>query len=270
MSTHAFVVTGNGGTAADAVTQIGDNITLPAGGPWIIHGIWGQVVRVTTVPNEGAGGIIRLDTISGDITPQPAPAKFPLIGACVAESANAAISAVPLNIFDVLYNAAGKATAKLSYINDQAITTASKIAAGIIFGDSIPIPKNSPFCDSVQADFASAAETQLGTITLAEKATRITGILADLNKADAVTVAEEIMATIRLGSPDIQFPPAQYPCCRAFNASDGTAVGQSATPMALFIPVDIPVIGGARVDVFATTTRSVTGNASVRVFLKYE
>lgn len=270
MPTHALAVTGTGGTAARATTQIGSDITLPAGGPWTIFSIWGQVVKSTTVPNEGTGGELIIDSLSGDIVPDPAPGKYPLIGACASESANCAIAAVPLNLFPVNWQAAGKATVQLSYRNQLAITTGSLVAGGIIFGNEMPEKRPLTFCDTVQASFASASEQTVGTITLAEKATRIVGILADLNKGDAPTGGEAILATIRLDSADIKLPPAQYPCNRAFNASDGTAAGQSATPQSQFIPVDIPVVGGARINVFATTTISVTGNADIAVYIAYE
>lgn len=270
MATHALATTGTGGTTALAKTQIGSDLTLPAGGPWTIFGIWGQVVKSTTVPNEGTGGTLIVDAKSGDIDPDPAPGTYPLIGANCSESANSAIAPVPLNIWPVNWQAAGKAVVSLYYKNQLAITTGSPVAAGIIFGDSIPEKRPLVFCDSVQASFASATEQAVGTITLAEKATRIVGILADLNKGDAPTAGEAILATIRLASDDIPMPPAQYPCVRAFNASDGVAAGQSATPQAQFIPVDIPVVGGARIDVYATTVISVTGNADVQVYLAYE
>ena len=78
------------------------------------------------------------------------------------------------------------------------------------------------------------------------------------------------MATIRLDSADVMVPPGQYPCNRAFNASDGTAVGQSAVAQSQFIPVDIPVQGGARIDIYATSSVSVTGNADIIVHIAYE
>lgn len=270
MPTFAIARTGTGGTAALANTNIGAVITMPAGGPYIIHDIWGQVVKSTTIPDEGTGGALILNSVSGDIDPDPAPGQWPLIGACVSQSANCALAPVPLNLWQTLLNASGKAQLQLSYINQLAITTGSPVAAGIIFGDVIPAPVRAPFCAYVQSSFASAAEQQIGSITLAEKATKIVGILADLNKGDAVTVAEAMLATIRLGSQDIKLPPSQYPCNRGFNASDGTPVGQPATPRSAFIPVDIPVIGGAIIDVFATTVISVTGNADVSVYLAYE
>lgn len=258
------------GTVIDTRTQIGPDITLPADGPWIIYGIWGQVVKRTTVPDEGTGGIIELISLQGDIEPNPAPSAFPMVGSCVSESAAAAISAVPLNIWPVNYTAPGRASLQLFYTNDQAITTGSRALGGILFGNEIPGPTRGTFCASIVSQHASASENNMGTITLSQNATRIVGILADCNKADAATAGEEIAATIRLSSDSINFQPGEYPCNRAFNASDGTAVGQATTPMSSFIPVDIPVVGGAIITIFDTSTISVTGNISVRVFILYE
>lgn len=265
-----MAVTGSGGTAAGATTQIGNNITLPAGGPWTIFGLWGMAAKATTVPNEGAGGALIVNSFSGDISPDPAPGNYPLIGPCASEAANAAISANPLNIWEVNWQAMGKAVVQLSYLNQLAITTASAVAGGIIFGDTVPERRPLVFCDGVRASFASTAEQSIGTVTLSEKATRIVGIFADLNKGDAPTAGQAILGTIRLGSSDVKLPPSQYPMNRCFNASDGTAAGQSSTPQSQFIPVDIPVIGGARIDCFATTTISVTGNADVQIYIAYE
>jgi hypothetical protein len=270
MPTHGLLVTGTGGTTADSRTQIGSNIVLPAGGPWIIHGVWSLIAKDTTVPNEGDGGVLELNSFSGDLDPDPAPGLFPLIGPCISESANSAISANPLQFWKTRLTAAGKAVVQFFYLNDQALTTGSDIAAGIIFGDNEPEERPIVFVDSVQDEWAAATENTIGTITLSEKATRITGILADVNKVDAATAGEPCLVTVRLKSDDIMLPPAQYPGSRAFNASDGTAVGQSSTPLARFIPLDIPVTGGSRIDVYGTSTASVTGNCSCRVFIMYE
>jgi len=270
MSTHALATTGAASTGAATKTKIGSTFTMPAGGPWLIHHIWGQVARITSKESEGSGGIFHVDALAGDLTPDPAPGNYPLIGGCVPESANHEISAMGLNLIPVAWEASGKAQIDLSYSNLLASTTAPVVACGIIFGDSKPEPAPLTFCDVVSASFASATEQTIGTITLAEKATRIVGILAALNKGDALTAAEIVMATIRLDSADVKFAPAQFPCAFAYNSSKGTAVGSSAQPRADFIPVDIPVQGGARVDVLATTTQSVTGNADLQVFIAYQ
>lgn len=268
--THGLAVRGTGGTTAAATTQIGSSITLPAGGPWIIHNIWGNVSKVTTIPDQGTGGQLRIDSRSGDLVPDPAPGRYPMIGNALSSSANAGVGAVALSIWPVMWQSPGKAVLDLSYLNQLAITTGSSVSAGIIFGDDIPMLNPLIFCDGVYSSFASATEQLIGTITLAEKATRITGILADLNKGDASTVGEAVHGTIRLDSNDILFSPGEYPCNRCFDASDGTAVGAPSSPMSNFIPVDIPVPGGAIISVYGITTESVTANADFNVFLAYE
>ena len=270
MATHGMKVVGTGATTAGTKAIIDASISLPAGGPWDIHAIYGQVVKKTTVPNEGTGGLLIIDALSGDIQPNIAPAKYPMVGSPVSESVNAPVTAVPLNLWHVNWSAAGKAVLSLSYTPLLAITTASIVAAGVIFGKGTPVREPLIFCDNVNASFASATEQTIGTITLAEKATRIVGIFADLNKGDAPTAGVPCLATIRLDSPDVDFSPAEFPCNRAFNASDGTAVGASAVAQSQFIPVDIPVLGGAIVTVFATTSESVTGNADISVYLAYQ
>lgn len=270
MATHAFARQGPGSATAATKLQIGADIVMPADGPWTIFALWGQVVKGAGAHSEGAGGQLIIDSASGDITPDPAPGKYPIIGSPAAASANFHVAQVPLNIWPVRWEAAGKASLRLSYLNQLASTVACEVACGIIFGKEIPEKRPLVFCDSVYGAFASAAEQSIGTITLAEKATRIVGLLADLNHGDAVTAAEETMATIRLASDDIKMPPAQYPCIRAFDAADGTHAGAPSTPRADFIPVDIPVEGGARINVYATSSISVTGNCEVLAYIAYE
>ena len=228
------------------------------------------MAKTDTLPNEGTGGIIEIVSVQGDLEPNPAPANFPLIGACLSESANANIAANPLQIWDVLYTAPGKAQLALFYTNDALITTGSTVMAGIIFGTEVPLKRPAPFCASIHSQFASANENNFGTITLSEGATRIVGILADCNKVDAATAGEAVAATIRLTSDSIVFQPGEFPCNRVFNASDGTAVGAASTPMSDIIPLDIPVVGGAIITIFGTTTISVTAGVSIRVFIFYE
>jgi hypothetical protein len=158
----------------------------------------------------------------------------------------------------------------MSYRQQLAITAASQVRAGLIFGKEIPEKRPIRFSDSVQASFASATEQSIGSITLAEKASRITGVLAVLNKGDTITVAEPIIGIIRLASSDLLLPPAQFPFNVCFDSSDGTPAGETGMPQSQYIPVDIEITGGAIIDVFATTDISVTGNADVSVFLAYE
>jgi len=270
MSTYGLITTGTGGTASASKTQIGSNLTLPAGGPYVIHGLHAVEAKVTTVPNEGSGGQLIVDSYSGDVSPDPAPGKYPLIGTPANVSINDGLACKPVNIWDVNWQAAGKAVIQLFYLNILSITTGSAVVAGIIFGSDIPQKKPLVFCDGVYASFASASETSIGSITLAEKATRIVGIMADLNHGDAVTIAQATAGYIRLTSNDVDLNPGMFPCTRAFDSADGTPVGSCSIPKSEFIPVDIEVPGGATINILGTTTQSVTGNADFSVFIAYE
>lgn len=268
--THAMANLGSGGTGALASTRIGGLITLPAGGPWTIHDVWGMVAKETSVASEGTGGSLILNSVSGDLNPDPAPGVWPMPGNPQASAAHFSMAALPLNLWQTNISAAGKAVIELRYLQHLAITAASDTAAGIIFGDSIPNSARAPFCDGVRAAFASATETAIGTITLSQKASRIVGVFADLTHGDALTAAEPTLAIIRLASDDVPMPPSQYPCFRCFDSGDGTVEGETAAPQGQFIPVDIPVEAGARIDCFATSSVSVTGNCEVAIYLAYE
>lgn len=270
MASFGIVRTGVGGTTANTLANIGGVITMPAGGPYTIYGIWAQIAKITTIPDEKTGGFLKFEALSGDLTPDPAPGKFPLIGNHPSASADAAAAANPLNIWPTRFQASGKATIQLSYLNDSIITTAPQVLAGILFGTEVPTAQPHVFVDSVEGEFASASEQTLGSIVLAEKAKKITGILAILSKPGATTDGEAVAATIRLDSVDVKLQPAEYPCNVAYDAEDGTQVGALSSPQSQFIPVNIPILPGSTINVLATTTVSVTNNASIRVFLAYE
>ena len=270
MATNALLVTGTGGTGAESITQIGENLTMPAGGPWLIHKIWGMVAQDTAVTNEAVSGGMRIDALSGDLSPDPAPGRYPLIGCPTQMSANFGLTPVPINMFDVAWTAAGKAVLSLSYINDQGNATAPIVACGIIFGDSIPEKRPLVFCDRVAVNLTANTEATIGTITISEKATRIVGIMATAMKDGAVTADEGMIATIRLDSADIKLPPAQFPCTNGFSACDGTPAGGGAVGSPQFIPLDIPVIGGSRINCFGTLINAVTAGLDVQVYIAYE
>ena len=234
------------------------------------HSIHGVQAKDTTVPNEGTAGQLIVDSYSGDVKPDPAPGKYPMPGSPANVSANDGIAAVPVAMYDVAWEAAGKAVIQLFFLNILPITTGCDVVAGILFGDSRPEKVPLTFCDGVYASFTSSSETSLGSITLAEKATRIVGIMACLSHGDAITIAQPTAGYIRLNSNDVDFNPGMFPCNMAFDAADGIPVGACSSPQSNFIPVDIPIPGGAIVSILGTTTRSVTGNADFSVFLAYE
>ncbi len=270
MSTNAQLVTGAGGATAGSITQIGGNITLPAGGPWIISGIWSQVLQDTAVASEAVNGNLIVNALSGDLNPDPAPGKYPSANMASQSAASFGIHATPLNIYPVNWLASGKAVISLSYENMSGNATAPIAAAGIIFGDSIPAEVPLVFSDSVNGSLTAASEASIGSITLAEKATRIVGMCAIAMKDGAVTADEAMLAHIRLDSADVKFSPSQYPCAYAFNGADGTPAGGCGLAMNKYIPMDVPVIGGSIINVFGTLVNAVTAGLHVSVYIAYE
>lgn len=269
MGTHGNVVQGNGGTTDDAVTQIGSDITLPAGGPWKLFGVTTTAVQHTPTAAQSCQGYIRLDALSGDVRPNLAPAKIPVIGPGNMVSANSGSANSPSNLFPVDFEASGKAVIRVNFVNSQANTVAPKIQCALMYGDAIPEKVRFNFFDEVHTEFAATTETSLGTITLSEAAKKIVGVAGIAYHAGALSASEECMAYFRLASDDIGIQPAEFPCNAAANAGLGTVAGQFSAIPFNFIPVDIPIVGGARITVYATTTIAVTNSARVGVWLAY-
>jgi len=270
MASHAIARQGTGGTTALALTQIGANIELPSGGPWTIRGVWMQVVKDTAAAAESLAGDLVIQSLSGDLTPDPAPGNFPIPGLPSTAGANSGMSTVPLTIWPCQFTGAGKAVLSLSYRQQLAQATAAQVACGILFGNEVPITRPMVFSDVIRGTQTAAAETSLGTITLSQRATKITSIFADITVDGAWAADEAYIGTIRLASPDADLPPSQYPLARAYSAGDGTPVGQWHNPVFSPIPVDIPVEKGARIECFIDLGLAVTTACTVAVYLGYE
>lgn len=267
-NTHGMIVAAAGQTAAGEQT-IGQ-IVLPVDGPWIIHGLFGQIVSATATAAEATGGYMRFDAASGDIEPNPAPSKWPVI--CNGSALGATIDqmACALQMYDVNWVAPGRATINLIFNNTVAATVAPQIVMGILFGKAIPQKKPFLYCDTVRVTTNSAADTAIGTITLSERATRITGLMGVLLNDGVLTTAEELIGFFRLASDDINLVPAQYPFPMAYSAGLGALIQAGPWIPSGFISVDIPVIGGARINAFVDLNTAITTAAEVQVYIAYE
>lgn len=265
--THAAAVSGAGGTAA-ASSLIG-TITFPAGGPWVISGIWSQVVQATMAAAECAGGYIEAVATTGDVVPNPSPGKFPTGYAGSQLGATAPIQACPLTIHPVEWEAPGKASIGLYFHQDIAITTANKVVCGLIYGKSLITPKPYRFMDQVQTTKAAAAKSAIGTITLSERAEEIVGIGFHCAQDGVLTAGEELLGFGTIESDDLDVVPGEYPASMAFSAGLGATIGNPSYTPGMLIPVSIPVIGGARVDCSFTYGTAVTNAALVSCFIAY-
>ena len=266
--THGMAVAG-AGSALAGDTVIG-TVTLPANGPWDIFGVWSLIAQATATPGECFGGHFRLLAVDGDVLPNPAPSRFPtgtggsFLGATQMNRVN------PLTIFPVQYQAPGKARLSLIYNEPSAVTVASQVILGLLFGKGVPERRPIIYVDRVRAAITVAVDTLVGTITLAEKASRIRWIGCTIAVFGVVVAAEEALGFFRLSSDDINMAPAQYPPNVAFSAGLGTVIEQPMVVPPVMIPVDIACPGGARIDCFFDPNTAVTNGIEVEIFVAYE
>jgi len=262
-----MIVQAAGATSGEAT--IGQ-IELPADGPWIIHHVHGQIVRQTATPAESIGGNYRLSPPSGDLTPDPRPSNFPVFENGSFLGASAPVSNCPLNLQATNWTAEGKATIDL--IGNQAIaaTVAPIFVIGVVFGPQAPELRPAMFVDRVRSTIAAGAATLIGTIDLSEKATRITGIAGVLQQDGVLVTAEELVGHFFLTSDDVKLSPLQLPFNVVYGAGLGTVIGGRPQQPIPFIPVDIPVVNGTRLDCFVDLVTAVTNPADVEIFVRYE
>jgi hypothetical protein len=251
-------------------TQIGANVELPTrANGWMINHITGYVARITATAAESTGGHIRLNSPSGDLTPDPQPSRWPIYADASFLGATAPVGNCPLHRYPTELAAAGKADLEFFATNAIADTAAPIYGMGIHFAPEIIIPKRPFFSNIVRAAQALAARTQVGTITLSEKATEIVRIVGFLSQNGVLTTAEECIGFFDLASEDVELVPSQW----LFNDVAGAGVGATIGGHIHFPPdphdVSIPVPNGARIDCFVTLATALTNAADVMICLQY-
>jgi hypothetical protein len=267
-NTHSQLVAAAGQTAA-GVVEIGQ-VVLPAGGPWKIHTVYGLLARQTATAGELNAGQIEVVSLAGDIDPNPAPAKFPLQESSSFLGAVADVPVCPLHTYNVDWTAAGKSLISLRYNQLTTVTVAPKLVLGLMFGKEAPAVKPAVFMDSVRLAVTAVTETSIGTITLSERATAITGVYAVAMQDGVLTTAEELIGYVRLASDDIDLTPMQIPLAMAMGAGLGATIHQHGFEAPTFLPCYIPLEKGSRVNCYANLSTAVTNGAEVAVFIQYE
>jgi len=267
-STHGQILTGAGATTA-VRTSLG-NITLPAGGPWKIHAVHCSVVRATATAAEMNGGFFDLQALSGDITPNILPAQFPVYESGSTLGATMDVSICPTHIYPVDWDAAGKAIIEIGYTQDTTVTAAPQLVAGILFGPSAPQIKIPQHCARVRVAQTAAADTSVGTITLPETAKEITGILGILVQDGVLVTAEELTGFWRMTSDDFDLTPAQFPFANVHGAGLGALIQGAHNMLNMPITVNIPVVGGSRINCFVDLNTAVTNAAQVDIYLMFQ
>ncbi len=267
--THGLVVSAAGN--ATVVEALIGSIELPTrGNPWALHDLNAQVVRQTATAAEMVGGRFGIDSASGDMDPDPAPSNFPVFESASFLGATEPVSTCPLFNYRMNLKAAGKANLNLNYTQAIAATAAPLVNIGVNFGPNIPQMQPFKFCDRVRAAQAAAANTQIGTIQLSEKATKITGIMGVLKQDGVLTTAEELTGIFSLRSDDVDLVPSFWLFNEVHGAGLGALIGSGYSTAPKPHIVDIPVPGGARIDCFVDLLTALTNPADVEIFLFYE
>lgn len=268
-SSHGLVrVTATVATVVE--TQLGGNIQLPVrAGNWMINDISGQVVRQTADPAVSMGGTINLISPSGDLTPDPAPANRPVYESGSLLNTTSGVSACPIWRYPTEIGASGLATISFFATNAIASATAPIWAQGIHFAPAIVVPQRPLFATFVRATQSAVARTLVGTITLSEKAQKITEIMGIVSQDGVLTTAEELIGFFDLASDDIELAPSQWLFNTAFGAGIGATIASGYHAVRNPYLVDIPVVGGARIDCFITLTTAVTNPADVMIYIGY-
>lgn len=268
-SSHGLVVSGAGLTTT-AVKTIG-SITLPTRAqPWKISEFTGQVVRSIAEAAEMVGGFMSLDAPNGDITPDPAPSRFPLYCNGSFLGGTAPQTTCPIQRFAMDLDAAGKAAINLQYAQDIALNASPIVNIGIHFGPAAVVPRPFKFCERVRTTVTNAVETQVGTIALSAKATRITGIMGSLFQDGVLVDGQELTGFFTLKSDDVDLRPSDWLFNQVFGAGDSTLIAGGEVMPAMPHMVDIPVPESADIDVFVTLTQLVTNGANVNISIMYE
>jgi len=111
-------------------------------------------------------------------------------------------------------------------------------------------------------------ETELGTITLSQKASRIIGIYG-IATIETATAGEGTAAIFRLSSEDVDLAPCKFPAQVIYGPA-GTLADNAHEFTPKIIPVNIPVRGQTRIKCYMKLTKAQTGDCRGLVGIIYE
>lgn len=255
--------------ATTGAVNIGTPVVFPAGGPWLIHDVWCTVAYADATQSIPVSGNFIVDTVAGDIIPDPAPATFPVLANPYGFNRNASYSLIETNLHNVAWQAPGKSQIQLKFDPDLTFPANFYLLAGVIFGRQQPSVQPIIWSAAVVGQLGSTAETILGTIQLSETASQITGLFISALQGDAYNAQQTTLIHVRLESDDRRLQPAQFPCMIQSIGGTATAAGGQTMPALRWIPLDIPVDGGTRVTIYGTDHTYTTNRPTVKVHLAY-
>lgn len=267
-SSHGQVIVAVG-VATVADTIIGTIEVPQRDTPWLINSIMGQIARQTGTAAEALNGNFGFGSPLGDLTPAPDPSRYLIKESCSLLGSVSDVSSCPLHKYDQEILIAGKGNVGFNVQAAIAPAVAPIWAVGIHYAPDIVVPKRAMFANRVRTTVTATTRTQVGTITLSEKATEIVGIIGHLTQDGVLTTAEELIGFFDISSQDISVQPSDW----LFNEVYGAGLGATIAGGEVYPPmphlVSIPVPGGARIDCFVTLETAVTNGADVEICLLY-
>jgi hypothetical protein len=273
--THADGVSGAGGLTGETPVTVG-TVTLPAGGPWNIWGIYYALVEDVAVTTEESIHILRVlaPNSSDFLDDAPAPFDIPALSIGPIAGDGAIPAAIPHRIIPTAWRVAGRGQVRFQTFPDQTISNAIRASAGVLFGTKPNLtPLGDPlyrFCDRVSGTSDGTAEASIGTITLSERAKMITGLAVTVDHQTNVE-GEEINGLFRIQSDDLDLAPARYPFSHYTSAgldpAEAIFLAQAYVPK--FVPVSIPVPGGARIEFLTDLDQDVTNALRTNCYVRY-
>lgn len=267
---HSQLTTGAGPTTADSELALGSTITLPArnSGTWKIFGIFYCLVCATATAGQGTTGYVTMNASGTDVTPNPAPLKLPFAFPSFL-GATESVNKMDTQFYNVNFEAVGKANLDFKVLVDQTQAVAPQVVAGVLYGEKEADFQNFTYVDRIQAEISSASDTTIGTITLSERAKKIVGFLAIATQAGVLTTAEELIGFVRLDSIDLDLKPMEIPLTSNYSAGLGATIGQGQTPNLRYIPCDLDVVKGGKIQAFLDLNTALTNACSVQVYVFY-
>jgi len=198
------------------------------------------------------------------------PCYIPCNGFTLGLATAQSIQVADLYRVPVSWETPGKMTFDVHAYDEHAGAVAELLTVAIFFGKVRPLFIPAQLIDRLSGTITKNTTTLLGTITLAETATKIVGISGRVTPNVAQPQNEQLHASFTLESDDIDLTPSTWPIDPMISGfTGGEAHAETIGPLK-FIPVDIPVPKGARVNVYFTINSAIASDPYAQFFLAYE
>ena len=266
--THSQLLTG--AISGNPLPSKMGTLTLPAGGPWIIHHVYGQIIKVSNTDPDTIVATFYFQPAAGDFSPNPTPSFFPFDTTGKASASAVNMPQSTISLFPVFWTAPG--SAQLEVFTAQRATSPGNLTGtiGILYSARAPQQTFPTKYAQLDSTINSTNEEQLGTIQLAQSSRRLLGIHGHMEQEDEIRDDDIAVGTIRLDSADLALSPLSFPFQTIYGPAPTASFQAIQNGAPFFIPLDIPVPKGARIDVFTTWADHFTVQQMQQVYLAYE